>query len=72
MEELVRESVDDTFVQDFLLTYRTFLKTPLPIIEKLKTVWTSEDLNRRERVRPLVITVAREYVCMYVHTKYLF
>ena len=45
------ESVDDTFVKDFLLTYRTFLKSPTPIVEKLKEAWMQNVPIQREKVR---------------------
>lgn len=37
MSHLVEEhsAVDPTYVEDFLLTYRTFLKSPLEVAEKL-------------------------------------
>ena len=53
LEELVEEnSVDDTFVRDFLLTYRTFLKSPTPILEKLKEEWERGVAARRDKVSP--------------------
>ena len=40
MSHLVEEhsSVDPTYVEDFLLTYRTFLKSPIEVAERL-TEW---------------------------------
>lgn len=51
LQYLVEESVDDVFYKDFLLTYRTFLKDPLPLIEKLKEAWQSGLPDQRERVK---------------------
>ena len=51
LQHLVEESVDDTFHKDFLLTYRTFLKDPLPLIDKLKEAWQSGLPDQRERVK---------------------
>ena len=50
MSHLVEEHspVDPTYVEDFLLTYRTFLKTPLEVAEKLKT-WF-QDAKLRDKV----------------------
>ncbi len=50
MTHLVEEhsSVDPTYVEDLLLTYRTFLKSPLDIANKLVT-WFS-DAKLRDRV----------------------
>ena len=41
-------TMDETFVKDFLLTYRTFLKSPSPIVERLRSEW--EDEAQRNRV----------------------
>jgi len=37
MQHLVEDHsvVDPTYVEDFLLTYRTFLQTPVPLTNKL-------------------------------------
>ena len=48
---LVEESVDDTFHKDFLLTYRTFLKDPMPLTDKLKEAWQTGLPDQRERVK---------------------
>ena len=50
MTHLVEEhsSVDPTYVEDFLLTYRTFLKTPDQVAQKLLT-WF-DDAKIRDRV----------------------
>ena len=50
MSHLVEEhsSVDPTYVEDFLLTYRTFLKSPMEISEKL-LAWFN-DPKIRDRV----------------------
>ena len=50
MAHLVEEhsSVDPTYVEDFLLTYRTFLKSPVEVSEKL-TDWFN-DPNLRDKV----------------------
>ena len=51
MGHLVEEhsSVDPTYVEDFLLTYRTFLKSPLEIADHLLE-WFN-DPKHRDRVR---------------------
>ena len=54
LQYLVEESMDDTFHKDFLLTYRTFLNDPIPLIDKLKEVWQAGLPDQRERVRSLV------------------
>ena len=51
LNHLVEESVDDTFHKDFLLTYRTFLNNPIPLIDKLKEAWQSGLPDQRERVK---------------------
>lgn len=48
LDELMTDSVDETFVKDFLLTYRTFLKSPSRIVERLRSEW--EDKAQRNRV----------------------
>lgn len=50
MGHLVEEhsSVDPTYVEDFLLTYRTFLKSPLEITDHLLN-WFN-DAQHRDRV----------------------
>ena len=48
---LVEDTVDDTFHKDFLLTYRTFLKDPLPLINRLKEAWQMGLPDQRERVK---------------------
>ena len=50
LEELVQVSIDSTFVTDFLLTYRTFLQSPSPILEKLKSEWEKGVSEQREKV----------------------
>ncbi len=58
MQHLVEEhsAVDPTYVEDFLLTYRTFLKTPQDVADRLLT-WFS-DPAIRDRVRALVQSCA--------------
>ena len=46
----MEESVDDKFHQDFLLTYRTFLDSPAPIVETLRNAWETGLPEQRERV----------------------
>lgn len=41
--------VDPTYIEDFLLTYRTFLSSPMKVGNKL-TEWFKED-NLRDTVR---------------------
>ena len=51
LDHLLEESVDDTFHKDFLLTYRTFLKSPAPIVKKLQWAWHHGLPEQREKVR---------------------
>ena len=51
LEELVSGTIDETFAKDFLLTYRTFLTSPMPIVEKLKEAWEGGFPAQREKVR---------------------
>ena len=48
--QLLVESVDDSFHKDFLLTYRTFLDSPQPVLEKLKDAWHEAMPDLRDRV----------------------
>lgn len=68
LEELVHESVDDTFVKDFLLTYRTFLESTTPILEKLKMEWENGMPAQRDRVSPCnnYSNRERKIVCLYI------
>lgn len=50
LEELVTGTVDDAFARDFLLTYRTFLSSPMPIVEKLKEAWELGIPAQKEKV----------------------
>ena len=43
-------SIDEFFHKDFLLTYRTFLKSPDPVVEKLTKSWESGVPESRHRV----------------------
>ncbi|XP_033123026.1 rap guanine nucleotide exchange factor 6-like isoform X8 [Anneissia japonica] len=45
--------VDPTFVEDFLMTYRTFLKTPSPVYNRLLSWFHEPDL--RDRVTRVVL-----------------
>ncbi len=47
---MVQVSIDSTFVADFLLTYRTFLQSPAPILKKLKSEWEQGSSEQREKV----------------------
>lgn len=49
MSHLVEEhsTVDPTYVEDFLLTYRTFLKSPLEVAEKLLTWFNDSEIRDR-------------------------
>ena len=49
LEHLLEETVDDNYHIDFLLTYRTFLPSPEPILEKLLKAW-NERVDLRKRV----------------------
>ena len=50
IDHLLVESVDDSFHKDFLLTYRTFLDSPQPILTKLKEAWHAAMPDLRDRV----------------------
>ena len=50
LDHLLEETVDDTFHKDFLLTYRTFLTSPAPIVDRLKSAWQSGLPEQRDRV----------------------
>lgn len=66
---LVEESVDDTFHKDFLLTYRTFLKDPMLLTDKLKEAWQTGLPDQRERVKVIDASVrVRDLtvVCMQI------
>ena len=49
MTHLVEEhsAVDPTYVEDFLLTYRTFLKSPIAVAEKLEKWFENPTLRDR-------------------------
>ena len=61
MQHLVEDhsSVDPTFVEDFLLTYRTFLPTPGDLTQKLMK-WF-EDPTLRAKVK-LMLAASNENV----------
>ena len=42
--------MDDFFHCDFLLTYRSFLSSAQPIVDKIKDVWEEAQPRQRERV----------------------
>ena len=50
LDQLVEESVDDSFHRDFLLTYRTFLDSAEPITAKLRETWQTGLPEQRDRV----------------------
>jgi len=54
LENLLEETVDERFHQDFLLTYRTFLESPTPIAEALRAAWETGQPEQRERVSRLM------------------
>lgn len=64
LEELVTESLDDTFIKDFLLTYRTFLQSPTRIVEKLKETWMQGLPLQKERVSLCTHT----HMCAHTHS----
>ena len=63
MSHLVEEhsSVDPTYVEDFLLTYRTFLKSPIEVAERL-TDWFNNPAHR-DKVRERGGLCASLFVC---------
>lgn len=50
LDYLIEEGVDDTFHTDFLLTYRSFLDSIDPIVEKIKSTWMNGVPEQRDRV----------------------
>ncbi len=42
--------MDDLFMKDFLLTYKTFLPSPLAVVDQLKKAWVEGLPEQRERV----------------------
>lgn len=50
LDYLMEEGVDDTFHTDFLLTYRSFLDSIDPIVEKIKSTWMTGVPEQRDRV----------------------
>ena len=46
----MEEGVDDTFHSDFLLTYRSFLDSIMPIVSIIKETWSKGLPEQRERV----------------------
>ena len=46
----MEEGVDDFFHSDFLLTYRSFLISSQPIVDKITNVWSSSSSRQKERV----------------------
>lgn len=63
LDYLLEESVDDNYHMDFLLTYRTFLQSPDPIIEKLLKAW-NERVDLRKRVRPCHLFLHMNSFCI--------
>lgn len=61
LKYLVEETMDDTFHKDFLLTYRTFLKNPLPLINRLKEAWQTGLPDQRERIVKIVLNWVTEH-----------
>ena len=62
LDHLLEESVDDNYHMDFLLTYRTFLSSPDPIIEKLLKAW-NERVDLRKRVKPCNLYMYMHICC---------
>jgi CRP-like cAMP-binding protein len=54
LDHLLEETVDDNYHIDFLLTYRTFLPSPEPIVEKLLKAW-NERVDLRKRVTHILL-----------------
>ena len=50
LDQLLEVSIDESFHKDFLLTYRTFLKSPDPVLEKLVQSWESDVPETKQRV----------------------
>jgi hypothetical protein len=55
IDNLLVESVDDSFHKDFLLTYRTFLDSPRPILTKLKEAWQEALPDLRDRITVILL-----------------
>ena len=61
--------MDDNYHIDFLLTYRTFLPSPEPIVEKLLKAWNERvDLRKRVSWTDFVIYYAYIIICIYEYT----
>ncbi|XP_064404349.1 rap guanine nucleotide exchange factor 6-like isoform X2 [Halichondria panicea] len=62
LKNLCEETVDDLFMKDFLLTYKTFLPSPLVVVDQLKKAWVEGMPEQRERVTViLTYWVAEQY-----------
>ena len=56
-------AVDPTFVEDFLLTYRTFLKSPIAVAEKLAKWFENPTLRDRVSLLPLLPPLTNSWIC---------
>eukprot|EP00731_Ephydatia_muelleri_P035137 Em0099g9a len=54
-------SIDESFHKDFLLTYRTFLKSPDPVLEKLVQSWESDVPETKQRIILIVLNWVSEH-----------
>lgn len=61
LDQLVEESVDDSFHRDFLLTYRTFLDSAEPITAKLRETWQTGLPEQRDRITMVVLNWVTEH-----------
>lgn len=55
LDYLLEEGVDDFFHSDFLLTYRSFLISSQPIVDKITNVWSSSSSRQKERIIMIVL-----------------
>jgi len=44
-------------MKDFLLTYKTFLPSPLPVVQQLKKAWQEGVPEERERVSSIILCI---------------
>ncbi|KAM7533597.1 hypothetical protein Aperf_G00000120978 [Anoplocephala perfoliata] len=60
------EPSDPSYAEDLLLTYRTFLPTPAPIVRRLLSWWDEAPPGTHTNQRPIRARIQR-YVILWVH-----
>ena len=61
LDQLLEVTIDESFHKDFLLTYRTFLKSPDPVLEKLVQSWESDIPETKQRIILIVLNWVSEH-----------